>query len=313
MIITFVGDPHLRIRSPRGRKDKIWDTLISKLEWIKSRMISNNSDHLITTGDFLDSDNPSHLLVTQAIRLLKNDFAGIKVSTILGQHDIFGYQISTQDSCGIGPILESGYLDRIDKLSIDTVDIYGCHYGLDPKSFELKYDRFNILIIHDLIQEAPIYPGQVYVDASSFIEKSHFNFVVVGDYHLTYDITDKNNERIIAPGSLIRKTLNKRDLSNKPIIIFFNTETFDIWTEAIPVRPIDEVFNLDLIAKEQTITGMLSIFANKLKDTKTDNISWEDILKEFEGNPDFTEAVALIKRDLSEILIKNPKVILEMS
>lgn len=308
MIITFVGDPHCRIRSPRGRIDQAWDVIYNKFQWIRTTMKEYNSSILVSTGDFMDSADPSYLLVTNVINMLKEFKASnIDVYTILGQHDIFGYQLDSINSCGIGPIFASGLITKLNTMDLENVFIQASDYGMNPSLLNPKTNaKLKVLVIHDLIQEAPLYPGDDFVDAHKFIKNSKFNLVIVGDYHYSYDILDKRGNRIIAPGALYRKTLAKRDMENEPKIVLLNTETLEVQVLKIPIKPYSSVFNLGLIEQDQKLSQLLkdkAIFASSLKGTNVTAVTWENAMKDIEeSNTLEPHIIEMVKNDISEAI-----------
>ena len=121
---------------------------------------------------------------------------------------------------------------------------YGRSWGEDiPKP---NKNNFNILVAHLMvIKSKKIWEGQEDFHYSRhLLRKYNYDLIVTGDNHNTF-IDEYKGRILVNCGSLARITTAQ--LEHKPICVVYDTENKDYKTFKVPIKPIEEVFNLDLV------------------------------------------------------------------
>jgi len=206
----YYTDPHLSVRCPVYRIDDYSTSLIAKLEEVYDIAEKNNADFVLCGGDFFNSHSIfSFGLINNIIDVLNN--SNLDTYSIIGQHDIFGYNSETFKSSTLAFIerhCKSFYIIRepVDK---DDLVIYPCHCyddfndSLDVSSPKKKY---SILVAHKLISKKKA-PFDVIV--TSEIKKNGFNLILSGDLHSGVPEHAVGKTTYYNPGSLVRRAINE--------------------------------------------------------------------------------------------------------
>jgi len=282
MKIGILGDTHFTNRSPERRIDNYWETLEDKLTQALTIFVSNDCDCIIQPGDFFDSSTTADRVKAVLIQLFKRYRLG--VYCVAGQHDITGHSMYTLANSPLAVLQSAGVVKVVNgdccslgALNKDSnVQIYGAPFGEEvPKPFDYGY---NILIIHKMIGNRPLYPGQDLTDPRRFLRQHPgYNLVVCGDYHYRF-IETHDGRTILNPGAMVRKTISKFDLQHKPAVIIFDTETNETEVVKLNVKLPEEVFDLTKTTKKDNL--VLLQFIERLKNQTGKMIEWKRILLE---------------------------------
>jgi len=304
--LGLLGDTHYTNRSPERRLDNYWETQIKKTEQALSIFRDNNCHTIIQTGDFCDTPTVANRVISTLISL----FCGrdLEVCTIAGQHDMTGHSLSTLPNSPLA-VLEAADVVRIldnncfslgaVASNIPLVHIYGASFGEEVPKVENK-KWYNILVIHKMIGDRPLYPGQELIGPNQFLRNNpDYNLVVCGDYHYRF-ISSYQGRTIINPGALVRKSISKFDLEHKPAVIIFDTETSESKVIELDVEPIEKVFNLKRVEKKDS--DILIQFIEGLKNRGKGVVGWKHILqKVFKEKNSNIEVKNIIDECLEEV------------
>lgn len=306
MILGLLGDTQFTNRSPERRLDNYWDTLTGKAEQALTIFDDNGCDFIIQPGDFFDSPTVADRVMTVLINLLKKH--GKEVCCVAGQHDITGHSLYTLANSPLAVLQAARVVKIVDKNCYslgtfappkhDDVHVYGASFGEEvPKPFDYGY---NILVIHKMIGNRPLYPGQDLIDPKRFLKKYlGFNLIVCGDYHYRF-IETWNGRTIINPGALVRKTISKFDLEHKPAVVIFDTKTDTSKVIELDVEPPERVFDLTRTKKKDL--NVLLRFIERLKNRGKEIVGWKHLLLELlEERKESLEVRNIIDECLEEI------------
>ena len=208
--ILCVGDIHLRASAPVSRLDKDFlGTIIEKLEQIAD--MSDRFDMVILLGDVFDRPDVVHSVVIRAMRV----FSMFKtpVYSVVGNHDVPGYQGADLTKSALGVLFESGVVKKLDSMHINNVSIYGLHaydktLWTVPDSGSVK-----ILVAHKMVTNNP-FPDpdgrnscHVIADVSKL---TNADLILSGDIHYPHEV-EIDNKLFLNPGSLARLSIADRD------------------------------------------------------------------------------------------------------
>jgi len=251
MILGIFGDTHYTNRGPSKRKDDFFATQLAKTAEALTIFDTFKVEYVLQSGDLFDTHSPANRVKAAVISLLKEHKR--KFYCIAGQHDISGHSLGTLPNSPLAVLAASRDIELVGEEGTrlrppgtrarDEVHVYGASFGAAvPKP---KYpDVYNVLIIHAMIGDRELYPGQHLVKPQRFLAKyPQFNLVVAGDYHYSFKANHKGRT-IVNAGCLVRKTVSIYDLEHKPSVVTFDTETSEVTFHPLTITPSEEVFDL---------------------------------------------------------------------
>ncbi len=308
MKLLILGDAHITNKRPKRRKDvEYLGTCLRKLLQVEDIYRNKNCDLLIQTGDLYDSFKASHEVVAALTRFFRK--AEMKVVTTFGQHDISGHSAGTLKKSPLAPLVAGGLLTLAHAESgavepFATMPIIGAGFGekiiSNPKYHDLN---FNILVVHQMVGNEELYPGQPIVHPNKFLKiHKQYDLIICGDYHYRFLVKD-GNRWCINPGAMMRKTAGKRDLVHKPAVVLFDTQTKQPEVIELNVAPVEEAFDLSENAKASELNHeSLQKFLDNLKETEGMTISWQHMLTKLFHDKKIGSAVQeLISEAIAEV------------
>lgn len=260
MKIGLLSDTHNRFQAPIRRVDDFFVTQSNKWEQALNIFRSNSCSIILQAGDMFDSENVSLLVIAHYIEKFKR--FGIPIYSIFGQHDLYMYSLRLIERTPLAVLRASGVANllgekascvytprRGDKLP--PIHIYGANFGQEIPVPEDK-KALNILVVHKMIGNKPLYPGQEITEPKTFLRRNpEYKLVLCGDYHYPF-YEDYKGRSIINTGCLVRKTCSEQDLFHQPTVAVYDTETdiFDLFN--IDIEPPEKVFNLSNMVNENS-------------------------------------------------------------
>jgi len=280
--LGIIGDTHFTNRGPERRLDNYFETQMNKLAQALLIFNEYNCDVIIQTGDFCNSPNIADRVKSALIRFLRQ--SNRKILCVFGQHDVTGHSASTLpnsplavfEAADVVKLLDGNWWCEGHTKDEVPICILGANFGEEiPKTYEK--DAYNILVIHKMIGDRPLYPGQELISPNQFLRNyPSYDLVICGDYHYRF-ISTYQGRTIINPGALVRKTISKFDLEHKPAVVVFDTGTNKAEVIELKVKPVEKVFNLKRIEKVNHNEIMID-FVRRLKDSKGEKIGWKEVL-----------------------------------
>lgn len=238
----FIGDCHLKATSPISRKDNYSETILKKLEFIQSYAEKNNVSALFFLGDIFDSVNTSLQYFSFCLSLFKRiKESGIRVYTIVGNHDIRYDSMETLPVTPLGVLIKSEVMTLLTDEIVEDIHLVGCSYPEKPNKNEIK-DKYSILLLHRFYEagfnEEPITEQQV--------KNLEYNTYILGHDHRPYPTkvieTPDSTIKVIRPGSLARNSSDQFNRIRKPRILVFDSETLNFSYEEVPSESGQDVF-----------------------------------------------------------------------
>ena len=244
MQFILVSDIHATSQNPTNRKDDILNTFISKFSFILKYAQKNNAS-ILQAGDFFHKPRDWNSL--DAIISLFNQYKGVNIYSIFGQHDT--YMRSKTLPNNLLTLNKAGYLDLLSEKPIKfkkhcrskEVCLYGCSWGEkvpEPKG------EVNILVMHASISKKAIFPGHDYTSPEYFIKKNKgWDLILVGDTHRYFTVRTKKTT-LINTGPLLRLEANQYNIKHKPTLLIYDTGKKTIVDKCIiPHEPYISVLN----------------------------------------------------------------------
>ncbi len=271
MQFILVSDIHATSQNPTNRKDDILNTFISKFSFILKYAQKNNAS-ILQAGDFFHKPRDWNSL--DAIISLFNQYKGVNIYSIFGQHDT--YMRSKTLPNNLLTLNKAGYLTLLNKQPVrlnehyrrKEIYLYGCSWGEEvPK----PKGEVNILVVHKSISKKAIFPGHDYTSPEYFIKKNKgWDLILVGDIHRYFTVRTKKTI-LVNTGPLLRLEASQYNRKHKPTFLIYDTNKKAIVDKIIiPHEPYISVLNrIDKSLNKQT-EKILKELANKIQE-KFDN------------------------------------------
>lgn len=310
MKLLLLGDTHFSGKSPERRKDDYFNTQLKKLDQVITNIAwSNDCKAIIQVGDFFNSPYTSDYVKARLIDILlscsqEND---IPIFCIFGQHDIFGHTSFTYQRSPLAVLEAAECVELLgdSPTVLDSLAIYGASFGeAVPKV--LNTNSFNILVVHDMIGDRELYPGQELKGPRKYLrEHPEYGLIVCGDYHYTF--RDTWDGRVICnPGCMMRKTINPFDLDHKPGVFVFDTKTKDLEWFPLTIGSVEDVFDLTVMEKSTTDSSQTMAFIESLRQNQELKNTWPAKLQELYETMGISEDIQnLLSRLIQEALGDN--------
>ncbi len=268
------GDWHIRSTRPKNRIDDYQRTQMDKISFILKR----SGDFILQPGDYFDSPNISYKLLSEYINLFlrrsKFQFA------VLGQHDLRYHTLkdnsplSVLDAAKIVTIVGN----KKQRLA-DNVHIYGASWGEEIPT--ITTTGFNILLLHKMVYEEKTKEIEFISDATqarTLIRNTKYDLIVSGDNHKFF-IESIGSRYLINCGSLMRSNIDQKD--HQPAVVLFDIDMTIPEVIEIPIRPFEEVMNLEMVEQEKERNKELEAFVEGLKENKEMNLDFLENLRTY--------------------------------
>jgi len=281
--LTFFTDLHLRMTRPISRlDDDFLANLLAKVDVV--REMANDSDAVILGGDIFDRPDVPHGVVVQAVRAFgKFD---VPIYTVIGNHDVFGYQGATVESSAMGVLLESGVVRRLDSVNIKGVNLYGLH-AYDKTLWSVPEDNketASILVAHKLLTNISS-PGLRAHLLSDVAAETNADAILSGDIHSPHH-EELDGVLFANPGSMARLSIVDRNRQPQAAEITVD-DSGVISCEFIPIatRPAESLFDLkgysSRIASEERARTFSKTYAQAIISVKGEAHKIAALLAEF--------------------------------
>lgn len=303
--MILAADLHLRRSRPRARKDDYRAAQERKFRHILE--LTQGSPPLLVAGDFFHVAEPGEELLAWVIRLLKE--YGVRPVVVPGQHDLPGHSLEQAHRCGLAVLAAAGVVELLVNPQFPTIHgdcmIEGVPYGLEPEQLLPSDDELFYQVIlwhHMVINEVPIWPGQVADKAHSLLRKyPQFDLIVTGDNHESFAMAETADlvkvvaegrapRWLINPGSMMRSRSDQID--HEPCVYRWE----DGKVERLLLLFEDDVWDWAVLEEEKTVAQAgPNPFVHKL------GHDWEGGLS-FERNLEDTMAAEKTRPEVVEIV-----------
>ena len=273
MKILCSGDWHIRATNPRYRIDNYYKTLLNKIDWIFELAAKEGCKVILQPGDFFDSPDQANYVIRDMISFLGSLY-NTTVLSIYGQHDT---KFRRVENTALGIFEEMGAVEILNEipLELNGINFYGASWGKEIP-IQINPEKINILIAHKMIvKEFQLWRGQTdYISARDMLKKyEDYDLIVSGDNHQSFTYGSKFGSMLINCGSLMRTTIAQRN--HTPVVYIVDSETNEITKHEIPIRPIEEVMNLELADEIKERNKDLEAFMTGLSSNYDAELSFE--------------------------------------
>lgn len=243
MKFLFGGDWHFRHSAPICRTDVYSDTIVDKLQWLKTQQEKYNVP-IVSGGDLMDAalyKSPTDVVLT--LKLLEKNICDMV--GIVGNHDLVSKNISYLDKSTISVLIASGKYKHIKgfyDLNKNT-RLFGFDFGMGGIGHPNKKDIIdgcNIAILHEYVSKKKNDLFGKYVAKNLLKEFPEFDIILTADNHTTFTETHEGR-LLINPGSFLRCDADQ--IKHKPCIFLVDTDNNSYEEIFVPIKN-------DVISKE---------------------------------------------------------------
>jgi hypothetical protein len=225
-----------------------------------------------------------------------NTYPKVKFMTIRGQHDFYFRSDLTVALSLLAKSKKVTIIDSSGILIFPEVYVYGCHYGEEelPKVKVKEENTINILVIHRMITDRPLWKGQQeFTDASWFLSQAKgYDLILAGDAHRKFLIRSSDNGRIICnTGPLLRAEATEDMYEHHPCFFVVDLDTMQIEEISIPHIPAEKVLSREHIEWKEEKDLMLDQFVASIQADEIEGVSFLDNYQGFVRVNSITEAV----------------------
>lgn len=239
--ILFATDFHFRATRPIARVDEnFFESQLKKLEHLAG--ISKGLDAVILGGDTFDRPDAPPSVIIKVMRTLAR--FQCPVHTVIGNHEVYGYESRSVESSAIGILFEHGVLKRLDYLEFPGVHIYGVH-AFDKPTWVLENgDAKKIIVAHKMITNSPI-PNADCILVEALARVTNADLVLSGDIHFPH-MVEAGNKLFVNPGSMSRMSIVDRERMPQAVVVTVEDDgEIDLEFVQVPSKPGNKVFNLE--------------------------------------------------------------------
>lgn len=291
--IAFVVDPQIQYNNPTSRIDNYFETMIRKL---KEVLFANK--YTVFLGDLTEFPvlDMAGLIVLVNLLQKYKDIGG-KAYSLVGNHDIYNWSISTVNKTTLGLLSRLNLVQIIDnsqeldnaKEEIEIEDwLIQCTSLKNPrdKLVEAKQDR-SILVGHNYYAfERDKKHSLEYED----LKDLGYKFIFLGHEHKNYPPKIIGSSTLYRPGSLGRGKADPYNFDRKITYYQLDLNTDEIKSIEVEAQAANEVFSLEVVNKHNDTTPKyvydMEELMKSFKNKKTVNVSIKKMLEENKEIPD---------------------------
>ena len=210
--VAVVGDVHLTDRSPRSRKDNYFLTTMSEI----SKIVEFN-DIILFLGDIFDTPILAGRSLYSFINFLKYHIkAGKKFYTIIGNHDIYSYNLDSLPKTSLGLLFAVSLIKNLKRIMVHDVIIDGMPFYASLKNVSLpkiRYNKESLLLGHYFYD---FNLDEEYSLTDTMIKYMDYSYLLLGHDHKPYKEIQIGNTKLLRGGSTARNSTDYFNLERKP-------------------------------------------------------------------------------------------------
>lgn len=280
MKLLFFTDTHIRATNPRNRKDNYYESTLEKLEEIKNYANEKKVDYVIHGGDLFDRPDSAIKPTGEVGKILAN--FNMPIYIVVGNHDIFGYNIETLSRSMLGLLDNLKVLRPIPDEGVELSDgkikvlLLGKDYSLDLDMDKYNYivnrDKLNtnanyiINVVHGFLTDRPFYKHVDHVLVGEILD-TDADITLSGHYHTGFPIQIHNGKYFSNPGSMVRINNTLSEINRRPKFLEINLDENGINIEERFIKcakPGDEVLDRKVLMENQYKEERLTIFSDSI-------------------------------------------------
>lgn len=250
--VCFIGDTHLKGMNPISRKDDYPSAVLKKLEYLSNCVDVSRCNTFIMLGDVFDSPITSLPYLAQVIDTFKKiTNKGIKVYTIVGNHDIKNNRMDSLQSTALGILISTGYLNLAPReLEIENT-LFRC-YNYPEELQSKQTEKYEVCVAHRYYEFGLAWDSLHKED----VKNLNYDAMILGHLHNPCETETIGNTILYRPGSLSRSTSEPYNKLRVPRALMFNVVNHKAAYIDVACGTADEVFVNQIEANNQASFSM---------------------------------------------------------
>lgn len=247
--IAFIGDVHLNMYTPSSRIDDYAKTCCEKFESLLQVCKLRRVKTVVMTGDVFHQTNqsiPFMFSVFDVLQKFKDE--GIKVFSIVGNHDIKNELLDNLERSPLGVCFLSGLIQPLGNLTVTKdnnpiCQVIGVHFGEPITQKTLVSSIKSILVAHvffDMGFDADN------LKADDAVKLGH-DYYVLGHDHVPYDVETLKSpmpQKVVRPGSFMRASSHEYNVKDRKVWVDIYDPSEDVWLrDSVFIKPGEDVFS----------------------------------------------------------------------
>ena len=281
--VLFFTDTHYTARTPKNRKDDLFETSLEKTKEIVELANSLGVDFCLHGGDFFDRPDATDLVagrVAKILRKLKCELYGIA-----GGHDLFGNNLDRLNNTKLGLLEGAGIIKILHHPSIDKIifnkgnyslQLTGTssHFGIDYENIKEDYviseknAQYALHAVHGMLMPKQFIPGAQVVMVDE-IKDTVADITIAGHYHLGFNPVTVDDRTFINPGGMVRKNNDEKEMERTPGVLLMEFGD-NIYYKFIPLKTAkdgEEVLDRSEILKRHAQDIKINNFLGEIRRT----------------------------------------------
>lgn len=297
--IAFLGDIHMDSATPHARLDSFPDTVCEKLSFVRKKCVERNVRLLIIGGDVFNRIQ----VTNECINKLGKEFVkfrgeGIKVVSIVGNHDISRNSLDTLEKSPLSVLFNFGVIEHINlnrrivlnkKVLITGVDYVERPVIANPKA------KHNILVAHMFYNDD--YADPKHSLSSEEVNNLGYDAIFLGHDHVKYPIVRSGKTDVIRSGSLMRSTTHDYNFKQIPSFCVLkdpcNYDTNNWEVIEVECKTFEEVVSSVAKNKKFDLSDLSSIMEDLVVriTSSHDEENYDGVLERVKNDKDLDDSV----------------------
>lgn len=261
--LVYFTDPHVSGKTPMARLDNYPETILGKIQQVGEIAREINADAVICGGDWFDRPDVGPNIVSRLGDILKN--FPCDIYTIIGNHDVYGYNAGTINRSMMGILSGFGAVKRLINQTSQVVGDFAitgvdAAYELDRDGRTIDYtdgpredNKINVRVLHSFL-DTKDWPDFVASTNIYNLPRTNSDIIFTGHEHTGFGKIFHEGTTYINPGALGRVTASVGDVNKVVQVCIIESRedlTFDVSFQKIDYAPAEEVIDRDRLLREK--------------------------------------------------------------
>lgn len=280
---ALISDLHIQWETPQGRKDNFVATQLNKLQFV-FEYCRQHKLPLVCAADVFDT--PRSWRAYGLFLNLLLQYSDVGFFCVAGQHDLY-YRSREVEDVALKLLAKSGKITLLgsEPIQIQNAYFYGVNYIDEAIPTPKNVADINILAIHRMITDRPIWKGQQeFTDASWFLSQygRGYTCILCGDAHRKFVVQNSTNGKVICnTGPLLRAEASEDMFAHHPCFFVLDTDTMQMQDIPIPHEDADKVLSRKHIEWTKEKSGMMDAFVEMINTNELSGVSFTENLDEY--------------------------------
>jgi exonuclease SbcD len=243
MNLLILTDLHLTSNRYAGRIGDFTTDVDTKLEEVIQISKEIDAEAILCAGDTFHRPDVSYSTISRFINFLER--IKCRFIVIPGSHDLFGNNLDALYRTALGLCERLNLIELLYPEIRPATRVGDITIGMQGKKVDIE-------LLHSSILPNPDFGDYTLIKDYNTKAK----LVIIGHYHRGYDICVKNGSKFICPGSLVRTSADKSELTRRPRVCIVNDNLEVEWRELKSAKPGIEVLLPSIVTQQLDFTDM---------------------------------------------------------